>query len=505
MIPLKRDNRIKLFILTTVTIFLGFLFFTFKITSIPPGLETDEGSISYNSALISNDLKDQNHRFLPFFILSSDRIDWKQPVLIYFTTVLFKLFGKSIFVYKLSNVILSLTSGILLAILVNILFKNKKYAFFSFLIYITTPIIFITTRIGNESLLPSLISSIWLLTIILYQEKTKPIYLILNAFSLGIGFYSFKGMRLIVPIWSIISFITIIATNWDQKKTVKKNLFNKNIFGKLLIFLSVILPFYLISPILETKYPGAVFDRRPVSINSLHEFFYYWLSNISLSSWFTTPDIGRVYTVASFGAVFLTFMPIFIIGVINAVYKKDKFSYILICFILTPSLFSLAQSIKYPHRLIASIPFIIILTMYGFKYILRFLKNKPYRYIIYVIFSILLTTNIFSFYKFYFINYPKLNPTQEAFGKYTLQYFLNLSEISRNKKLTPYIQESIYLLEGDEHKFYNLIYFNNKLNIWKLGEDLPNKSVLLTENSQMDGFSKNDSFPNNNLHILIKE
>jgi len=486
-------------------ILFGFFFFTYKITSIPPGLETDEASIAYNSALISTNLRDQNNRFLPIFILSSDKTDWKQPVLIYFTAFLFRIFGKSLFIYKLSTIIISLLSAIVLYFIVKILFKSKKYAIVGFLVYITTPIIFITTRIGNESILPSLISTLWLFSLILYKKNKKYFNLILNAIIIGIGFYSFKGMRLITPVWSIISFFYIYRINWIKNKSIKNNIFNSKNTKQIIIFCFVLLPFYLITPLLENKYAGAVFDHQNISISSITNFFYYWLSNISFSFWFTTPDIGRVYTISEFGAFPLLFLPLFIIGIISSINKKTYLRFILICYLFTPVFFGIAHSINYTHRLIAVIPFIIIIILYGFKNILDFLKNKKNRFPIYLLFFILLIINTFNFYKFYFIDYPKLNTTKEAFGKYTFSSFKILSKLANELNFITYVEENIYNSEGDENRFYNLIYFQNKIKVWDSKELIPNKSILLTYNEKIDGFETYDANLPNNMHILIKK
>lgn len=497
-------NIFKNNLILIILIFIGFCFFSFKILNIPPGLETDEESIAYNSLLISLNLRDQNNKLLPIFILSSGGSDWKQPVLIYFTAFLFKTLGTSLFVYKIANIIISLLSAIVLYFVTKILFKSKKYAIAAFLIYITTPIIFITTRIGNESILPSLISTLWLLSLILYKNNKKIFNIILNAITIGIGFYSFKGMRLITPIWSIISFLYIYITNWDKKISIKKNIFNFQNLKSIIIFSSILLPFYLITPLLEVKYPGAVFDNQSISISSIYNFFYYWLSNISFSFWFTTPDIGRVYTIYEFGAIPLFFLPFFIIGIISSINKKTNFSFILICFLLTPSLFGIAHSINYTHRLIAIVPFIIILILYGFKNILDFLKKRYNQTKIKNLLFIFSAISLFGFYKFYFTNYPKLNSTTEAFGKYTYSSYKKLSEFSQKYNLTPYIEEKIYNSEGDENKFYNLIFFKDKVNMWKLGENLPNNSILLTNNEKIDNFTTLDISLPNEFHILIK-
>ena len=99
--------------------------FTFKILQVPPGVETDEGVIAHNAALISKTGRDQNGRFLPVFILSSDQLDWKQPVLIYLTAIYFKIFGTSLLVFKLVNVSLVLVSLGLMWILLKELFGDS--------------------------------------------------------------------------------------------------------------------------------------------------------------------------------------------------------------------------------------------------------------------------------------------------------------------------------------------------------------------------------------------
>lgn len=151
--------------------------FTFKLLSVPPGLETDEGSISYNSILISQSLRDQNKRLLPFFILSSDRVDWKQPVLIYSSALFFKVFGAGLISFKLVNVLYSLAASVLIYIIVRLMIKEKYYALIAMSLYAISPVIISTTRIGNESILPAFFGSLWLLLLTVYYKKNQNIYL----------------------------------------------------------------------------------------------------------------------------------------------------------------------------------------------------------------------------------------------------------------------------------------------------------------------------------------
>ncbi len=489
-------TKLKEFNLPILFFLLFLLIFTYKITSLPPGLETDEGSIAYNSALISQTLRDQNDRFLPFFILSSDKIDWKQPVLIYLNALYFKIFGTSLLVYKLSNVTITLLATYLLYKILKNIFKDRKYAYLGILLYITTPIIIITTRITNESILPSLFSCLWLLSLLNYKQNSSLKHIIINALSLGVAFYSFKGMRIIVPIWTIISCFFILIQSQSK---------NKSFLKPITFFLIFLLPFFLIAPILELKYAGAVFDRQVISVDSIYNYFYYWLSNTSLAFWFTTPDIGKIYNVATFGALLLINVLPFLLGSFEALKKKSINTFILICFITTPFLFGLAHSLSYPHRLTASLPFIIILIINGLKSLPEYLKDKKHLNFAYLIFIFLFLLNTADFIHYYYFEYPHLNTTQTAFGQKSNQAFKELAKISKKNNAIPYIQESIYQSEADENKFYNIVYFNNTLKIWKLGEKVDTSSVILTENSTMENYQNSNITLPHNFNILISQ
>ena len=304
-------------------------------------------------------------------------------------------------------------------------------------------------------------------------------------------------MRIIVPVWAIISCLFIYLQNFSF--SFKKTVLNRQFLNQLLIFIIFVSPFFIIAPFLETKYSGAVFDRQSsIPFRSIHSFFFYWLSNLSLSFWFTTPDVGKTYTVGSFGAILLANLPLFIIGIINSIKKSSIQFFILICFLTTPILFSFPQSVNYTHRLIASIPFLIIIITVGFKFFIeKFSKS-----VIQTVFLIIFCLNFFTFFEFYYFKYPKLNTTQEAFGKSTYPAFKLLYQQSQTTQSVPYIQKDIYNSEGDENNFYNIAYFNNSLKIWKLGDQLPKNTILLTQNESMKNFTNLNKLPSN-LNILL--
>lgn len=117
---MNNNTYIKFFVLI---LSLAIFIFSYNILNNPPGLETNEGSISYNAILISKNFRDQNNRFMPFFILSSDNVDWKQPVLIYSSAIMFKIFSASLLNFKLVNVIYSLLTVLLIFTLTRLIIK----------------------------------------------------------------------------------------------------------------------------------------------------------------------------------------------------------------------------------------------------------------------------------------------------------------------------------------------------------------------------------------------
>ena len=51
-------SNIKTIFLVVLLIVLGWIFFTFKITEVPPGINGDEATLGYNAALLSKTLRD---------------------------------------------------------------------------------------------------------------------------------------------------------------------------------------------------------------------------------------------------------------------------------------------------------------------------------------------------------------------------------------------------------------------------------------------------------------
>ena len=490
-----------------VVFLLAIFLFTFRLLQVPPGIETDEGAISHNAALIAKTLHDQNGRFLPVFILSSDHVDWKQPVLIYLAATYFKVFGPSLLTFKLVNVSLTLVTLGLMLLVLKMLFPQHLVVA-GLLVLLTSPLVIIATRMGNEGIDPIFFATLWILALVWYRQTAKPQALALAALALGIGFYSYKGMRLIVPPWAVLTGIYIYVAKARKylslgvKAFLSRSILDKGLWRDLGVFGLVLLPFFLVTPFLEMKYAGAIFDRKELSWESYRHYAYFWLSNLDLSFWYTVGDIGKIFSVDRFGVFLLSLLPLFLLGLKKAVEKLSFFTFLVICYFLTPSLFGLAGSIGYGHRLIAIIPLYTLITTLGLQAAIAIYRQLTSRSvpivravtktlaIALVAFAIF---NFLDFCAYYYFYYPQEVATREAFPNNLEPAFRQLAKLVVQTQRTPLVENSLYFSHGEGIQFFEVAYFNHPLKIWTLGEPIPPGSLLLTQVEHIDGTSDTGS------------
>lgn len=125
---------LKYFLLLLILPFLVLLY-SHRIFDVPIGLTADESAFGYNTTLLAQTGYDENGRHLPIFVLSNNGNDWKQPITQYYLTILFKIFGPSIFLLRFSSVIITLISIIVLFFLSQKTI-NTKFAVFSVFLFI---------------------------------------------------------------------------------------------------------------------------------------------------------------------------------------------------------------------------------------------------------------------------------------------------------------------------------------------------------------------------------
>lgn len=488
----------KLLLLILFCILILFLF-TYKITDVPPGINGDEASIGYNAILISQTLRDENHRLLPVFFLTMNGKDWKQPITIYSTAILFKIFGPSYTLLRLVSVLmLFVSTGILFLFLKDIF--NQKLAIFGSILYLSSPILLIQSHLAleNITLLPFVV--FWFLMIYWFEKERKNKYLIWAGLSLGLSFYSYNGMRLIMPILTLLSFGYIFFLNHYS--------FKKNLTGFKFFFLGLI-PFLLLFLIAQNKYPGAIFGNRyPDEIHSYQQFILPYLSSFDPSFLFITGDITPYHSTGVHGLFLLATLPLFLAGLFYILKSKNS---ILIfatsVFFLSPLLYGFVDSIHRGSRLLILIPFYAIISVSGLLYILE-IKVKILKILILVLIFGVMIFNYFDFLKTYWFEYP--NNVKTNFSIPLHIYFKELSDQSNKLKLNPFIESGIYNQNIEASKFFEKVYFYKPLEFWEIGKDVSINSIVFVRsadgsNLEQKGFKKIDLGNSGNYSLILSQ
>ena len=129
---------------------LTFLLLSFRVTKVPPGINGDEVGIGRNVYLISKNLTDENNNFLPLFIFAKSS-DWKQPVTVYTTALMFRIFGTSLEVLRATSILFVLVSIVIFYLFSKEIYTSRFFAVGT-VILVTMPIIMIQSHLANKKI-----------------------------------------------------------------------------------------------------------------------------------------------------------------------------------------------------------------------------------------------------------------------------------------------------------------------------------------------------------------
>jgi len=458
--------------IVAIVLVLFLFLLAYRLREVPPGLTSDEAAFGYNGALLAKTGHDENGKFLPFFVLSLEGKDWRQPVTQYATAGFFKIFGASLFNLRFVSVLATLFGIFLTMFLVNHLW-GRLAVVFSGIIFVTTPIIFIQSHMGLDNIMPVPFVALWLLSLFLYQKTKQKRYAVIAGISLGVAFYSYKAMRIIVPVLGGLSLIYL----WP----------------KVIYFLIGVAPFVVILPFLRTAYPGALAGGFQWHDLSWDEFFYPYLSSFDPSFLFIKGDSTPYHSTGMHGMFLLATLPLFLTGIYQAIKKKDRFLLlVLISFFAAPLGMGLVASVHRASRLLALIPFYVILSALGVE-TLR--KQK----VVLAVIGILIFLNFYSFVKYYWFTYPKF--AQSYFSQTREENYSVFAREAKERKLIPMIDRDLYIADGVVAHFYEAAYFDEKFEMFYPDDELPENTLLMTYRENIRRVRRIDSLPNYFLYV----
>ncbi len=459
-------NKLSIFFL--VFLIAGWYFFSYRITDVPPGINGDEAAIGYNAALVSKTGHDSSGRFLPLFISAFDLTDWKQPVTFYSTVLAFKLFGTTYEMLRQVSVVFVLISAALVFFLSREIF-GKKLAFVSLGLFLTIPAILIQSHLALENIAPVPITILWLLMLVKYLKSSKARFLYLSGLFLGIDLFTYPGLRIIFPVYFCLSLGLIF---YLQKKRDFKY-----VIPKWFKFAVVALIFPAIMWSVKNQYPGAILAyNRPHSLPSYQNFFLSYISSYDPSFLFINGDSTPYHSTGKQGVFLLSTLPLFILGLIWIIRKKDVMLwFVLLVFFLSPLLYGLAETIHRGSRLLVMLPPYALITTAGVLSITQ-IKKRKWAMTVLGILVLLISLNYFDFLRDYYFDYPKRVESQ--FAKPYQLTFEKVAILAKSKNLNPYIWQDF----GTENKiaidFFKQV-MPGDLKSWTENEVIPAHSVII--------------------------
>ncbi len=450
-------------------------FFSYRILSVPLALTSDEGGFGVNAVYLSRTLRDENGVFLPVFALSLGRREWRQPVTQYYQAVFFKLFGESFFNLRFSSVVITLVCTVLIYGLASLLL-SRGWGIFAAFIFLTIPLVMIQSHLALDNIMPVPFVLLWLIFVTKFTKTEKLKYLIWAGISLGIGFYTYKGMRATVPVWCVLTVLYLFFYSGSKFKSA---------LLPIATFAAGTAPFFLVTPLLESRYPGAVWDRKGFKWESWYVFMEPFLSSFDLSFLFVRGDATMYHSTGKHGMMLLTSLPLFIVGIYESVRKKKIWGLVLAAFFTAPLLFGMVNSIHRASRLMSMIPPFVLLATLGAKQIWQ---NKK---ILLIGIVFLMVLNYGDFVYFYWNKYPEL--TRNIFGDagYFKDYELFVQNANK-LNLDKYVSTEIAGDDGTTGELFQLFYLDENTKYLTSDDSLPENGILLSLRGNISGLVKLD-------------
>jgi 4-amino-4-deoxy-L-arabinose transferase-like glycosyltransferase len=451
----KLTNSWPFLLLLLVATFL----YSFRLDKVPVHLNQDELEFSLNAYSISKTLKDPSGNFLPFYFWHLGSF-WATPVITYLTSFFLKFLPLKESIIRFPSVFVGISTVGLLMVLARNMFKGKRLTLLAGVLTAATPVLFMHSRLLLDNLYPVPFVVLWLILLKKFLEKRKIIFLFASGLSLGIGFHSYHAAKIMMPIYFLASLLFLFLETKEKGKV-----FATFIVGFATPIL-LALPWFI-------KYPDSFIanqigyisgiDRsvNPQSgfwgvINSdrLGQFASSYLNYLGPKILFISGDRSLIHSTQKSGAFTFPMVFLLVFGILYVLFKtKDKFArLILFGFISYPVAASLVNDPSRISRGLVVIPFAILLSLWGIKYLFSF-KEKAVKVLVY---SILLVS-IIQFAVFligYFGTYRK-----ESYSWFNNDIGGAIESAIKNTKIRKvndvYIDRNIYFIERYV-KFYSI-------------------------------------------------
>lgn len=443
--------------LLIATVALAAFFHTWQLEDIPRGLYVDEASIGYNAHLIATRGTDEHGQPWPLYFRAFG--EYKNPLYIYTTALIFKILGTSILALRLTSTLFFLLLLAAVYRLVNTLFKNNTITLYALAAMGFLPWFFPLSRIAFEVISqPALIATALCLIFNAYErsqpEKNTDKYAFLAGVMIGISVYTYSTARLLSPLLLLTG-----AALYTRRRTLKKSLLTLTGFG--ITFVPYLHYATTNSQALTGRFKliSYLYDPTLSTTQKIITFIDYYRAHFGPEFLLLQGDHNLRHAIGYGGEIFFTVFFLTIAGLLYSVLKanwsKQKFILLLLLNSAAAPLASATTTTGTPmpfaQRSILLGLYITLLSCYGLYALLQHTSKTSHTFLLATVFSLLVIETIFYLHN-YFADYP---PKSIAwFESHDFRGMLAYTLQQRPKEIVISTQgHQPYIL----HEFYQLV------------------------------------------------
>lgn len=436
-------------------LFLALILRTYNLANIPPSASLDEASIGYNAYSV---LKTGGDEFGKFPIISQRGYDdYRRSTYLLLVIPFVAVFNLTVVAVRLPAVVLSLlTIWAVFEIALELFKKRTKFsypvAYLSAGFLAISPWHIYISRLGHES---NACLSFLVFGILFFLKGLKyPKLLLISAIFLTLSMISYYSGQVLVPLLVLGLFLLygklFLKVIFENKKNISISIVSAIILS--LVVWSIFSPNALIrfrgtstfSPQTHSELFAKRVELRNKAVKNhdilgsviynQHLFFIQVLVDGYLShfqpQWLFTNTSQDAFKAPNVGLLYIWQFPFIIMGIFVVIFSRmiDKRTKILLFLwlFLGPLPGAIATQAPHAMRSYNMLPTWQIFTAFGVIYSIY--KFKKYNLIPILGFSMLIFIGLLSFYKNYFILFPKEQSKsfQYAYAK-TIPYVLNVS------------------------------------------------------------------------------
>lgn len=196
------------------------LLYSFGLEHTPPYLHEAEILFGLHAHAIATSGRDMYGRLLPLYFQMQPLGDttWWHPALVYFTAPFLLVLPVTETVLRFPSVVVAAIDVVLVFFIARRLLGTRDAGIVAAVLLALTPAHFMQGRIAMDYIYPLPFVLGWLWALLVYLERGRPCRLFLATSLLGLGVYSYIASVIMMPVYVLITGVTLYATGHRQPR-----------------------------------------------------------------------------------------------------------------------------------------------------------------------------------------------------------------------------------------------------------------------------------------------